>query len=112
MKTQLKYDYSLMFDEAIGDNGISDTEIDQTLEKIINIRNLNFKDKTTLGFMKLPYDAELVSVINEKVNKYRLRFDTLLVLGIGGSDLGARAVIAALGGMYRNWDASVRASQD
>ncbi len=44
----------------------------------------------------------LIDEINEKANYFRENFDTLVVCGIGGSYLGARAVIEAINGLYSN----------
>lgn len=47
------------------------------------------------GFLDLPFDAAMVKRVQAMAAKTK-RFDTLLVLGIGGSDLGARAILQAL----------------
>lgn len=55
-----------------------------------------------LGFWNLPADASVIDpaiALGEEIGR---DFDDVVVLGIGGSSLGARAVIAALGGPYHN----------
>lgn len=48
-----------------------------------------------LGWMKSPFDQTMVKRI-QSVVRATSAYDTLLVLGIGGSDLGARTIIEAL----------------
>ena len=57
-----------------------------------------------LGWMYLPrdYDKEEFARIKEAAAKIREDSDVLVVAGIGGSYLGARAVIEAVKGMYHN----------
>lgn len=56
-----------------------------------------------LGWADYPntYDKEEVERIVEAAKYVRSNFDILVVCGIGGSYLGARAAIEALGGLYR-----------
>ena len=57
-----------------------------------------------LGWLDLPvtYDKEEFARIKEAAQKIRSDSDVLLVAGIGGSYLGARAVIEAVKGLYHN----------
>ena len=57
-----------------------------------------------LGWLDLPvnYDKEEFSRIKEAAKKIREDSDVLLVAGIGGSYLGARAVVEAVKGLYHN----------
>ena len=57
-----------------------------------------------LGWMYLPrdYDKEEFARIKEAAKKIREDSDVLVVAGIGGSYLGARAVVEAVKGMYHN----------
>ncbi len=47
-----------------------------------------------LGWLKLPYSEEFRE-INRVANKIRSQVDTIVIVGIGGSYLGAKAVISA-----------------
>ena len=55
-----------------------------------------------LGWLELPknYDQAEVKLIKETANKLIEKTDVLLVCGIGGSYLGARAAIEAINGLY------------
>lgn len=57
-----------------------------------------------LGWLDLPvnYDKEEFARIKEAAKKIREDSDVLLVAGIGGSYLGARAVVEAVKGLYHN----------
>ncbi|MGN0984468.1 MAG: glucose-6-phosphate isomerase, partial [Gemmiger sp.] len=57
-----------------------------------------------LGWMDLPvnYDKEEFARIKEAAKKIREDSDVLLVAGIGGSYLGARAVVEAVKGQFHN----------
>lgn len=57
-----------------------------------------------LGWVNLPtdYDRTEVKSIIEKANNLREKTDVLLVCGIGGSYLGARAAIEAINGLLPN----------
>ena len=57
-----------------------------------------------LGWLDLPvnYDKEEFARITEAAKKIREDSDVLLVAGIGGSYLGARAVVEAVKGLYHN----------
>ena len=57
-----------------------------------------------LGWLDLPvnYDKEEFARIKEAAKKIREDPDVLLVAGIGGSYLGARAVVEAVKGLYHN----------
>ncbi len=57
-----------------------------------------------LGWVELPtnYDKEEVVRIKEKAKSLSEEIDVLLVCGIGGSYLGARAAIEAINGLYPN----------
>jgi glucose-6-phosphate isomerase len=110
MSDLITYDYSFMMSDVVGETGATEAEVNSLKDALLNMRSEYFKSQTPLGFMRLPYDSETVSHIKELAQKYRSNFDTLLVLGIGGSDLGARAVISALRNVYHNWNSSARGS--
>jgi glucose-6-phosphate isomerase len=52
--------------------------------------------KQEQGFFDAPFDAEGVRAITRAATKLRRSFRHLIVIGIGGSDLGARAILQAL----------------
>jgi glucose-6-phosphate isomerase len=48
------------------------------------------------GFIDLPYDTNIVNEINSKIAKFQNKFDTIVVLGIGGSMLGVQVLLDSL----------------
>lgn len=67
------------------------------------------KGNDFLGWVTLPqeYDKEEFSLIKETATKIRKEIDVLLVCGIGGSYLGARAAIEAINGLYPTNDVEI-----
>lgn len=79
-----------------------------TKEKVMEIHKM-IHEKTGagndfLGWVDLPknYDKEEVNRIIKKANSLKDKIKVLLVCGIGGSYLGARAAIEAINGLYPN----------
>ena len=68
------------------------------------IHNKTGEGKDFLGWVELPknYDKEEFDRIKIAANKIKNDSDVLLVIGIGGSYLGARAAIEMLGHSFRN----------
>ena len=58
-----------------------------------------------LGWLNLPtdYDKEEFARIKQAARKIQEKADVLVVIGIGGSYLGAKAVIDALNNYFYNW---------
>ena len=67
-------------------------------------------EKEFLGWIELPtnYDKEEFARIKKAAKKIKRDTDVLVVIGIGGSYLGARAVIEALTGTFDNYLSSER----
>jgi len=83
-------------------SGISDKEIMKYKEKVLKIHkqmndNAN-NEKDFLGWLELPtnYDKKEFERIKKAAIRIKKTSDVFVVIGIGGSYLGARAVIEAL----------------
>lgn len=63
----------------------------KNLEKLIEKRN-----NKSIGFMDLPKRHGAVQAVNETASYIKDNFNCLLVLGIGGSSLGGKAIISSL----------------
>lgn len=87
-------------------SGISDHEIDTYSEKVKRIHkelNKSVDDKNNFtGWIDWPinYDKKEYDKIKKIANKIKSDSDVLVVIGIGGSYLGARAIIEALSNKY------------
>lgn len=76
-------------------------QLDNHLKSLINKTG---KGNDFLGWVTLPTDTDktLVEKINASAKKIREKAEVFVVIGIGGSYLGARAVIEALNHSFRN----------
>ena len=99
MKKVLTFDFNNMMSGMIGKDGITQEQIDKQLE---NAKNAHAKVTSTAGqgwqgWMDLPYNQDQIADdIIACANGVREKFDTFVVLGIGGSALGPSAVFNAL----------------
>lgn len=64
-----------------------------------------------LGFAKLPYNHEETERVISLAGEIAAEFKSVIVIGIGGSDLGTRAIHRALNHQYYNQSESVRAGR-
>ena len=89
-------------------SGIEQTQIQEYEKDIIRIHESFYLkekiDSEFLGWLSLPtnYNREEFSRIKKVANKIKNDSDVLVVIGIGGSYLGARAVIEALTNTFYN----------
>lgn len=87
---------------------VADHEMQMMKETINNAKDLLLSKKGAgndfLGWVDLPvdYDKEEFARIKKSAEKIRKDSDVLLVIGIGGSYLGARAAIELLGHSFAN----------
>ncbi|MCC6312698.1 MAG: glucose-6-phosphate isomerase [Thermomicrobiales bacterium] len=90
---------------AVGDdNGVSDAMIAQAAPTIqdAHARIVNERAAGEQRWMNLPDDDALADSIAQYAEAARERFRDFVLIGIGGSSLGAIATIQALGHPYRN----------
>jgi len=80
--------------------GLSKDEVSSLSEKILKADNQLDKLRTSgkQGFFDLPFDKETLKKIEQKAKEVQKKFTRLIVIGIGGSDLGARAIWQAVPG--------------
>jgi len=102
----IQLNYKNCLDEKVGEHGLSLKEIEGYKEKFVEIqKNLVEKIKNPslmLGWAKLPYENFQVKEILKMTSEVKNKFDTLLVLGIGGSALGNIALQTALKDKFWN----------
>ncbi len=85
------------------EHGLKLRDIDALQGRAVKIhKNLQARRKTDIGFYNLPYDKKLFKDVLLLSKELTDRFDNLVVLGIGGSSLGGRAVFNALRHPYHN----------
>src|ERR1051326_8388425 len=92
--------------EAIGaEHGLSEAELFGLEPRLRNAHEsvMRQADAGKLGFVDLPNNSDEAKKIMSWARRVRGSFDTIVVLGIGGSALGAIAVQQALRSLYWNW---------
>lgn len=105
MENRIELDITRMLEDSVGrDQGSSLTEINEHWPRVkALLQGLEAKRKNgDLPFYDLPDDNETVTRIEEYAASVRTKFRNLVVLGIGGSALGAIALKDALKPL--NWN--------
>jgi glucose-6-phosphate isomerase len=95
---RLRLDVNGMMAHVIGDEGLTDTDLDEVLPAVSEVHGLIDKQRRagSLPFAELPHEKPGLKQALALASEVRGRFDDLVVLGIGGSAIGTRAVYAAL----------------
>ena len=104
---RLRVDYTNATDKYLGKKGFSAKQLDKLkplAEKAhAYVADNRGKDELFMGWTELPYNQdEIVADILETANKVREKFDTFVVLGIGGSALGPTMAFNALCHLHYN----------
>src|SRR5512135_3200350 len=98
-RLELTYEHSNMLASRIGKYGARPLERKLTMKRIRKARKklLEASRSREVGFLTLGTDAKKTIAECQKVlRSLPQECDTLIVLGIGGSDLGAKAILNAL----------------
>ncbi len=92
----INIDYNFALKEIIGDKGISINEIKKLEEKSLKVhkRLIEEINDQKIGFYQLL--TQNLSELKKKVDIFKNKFKNMVVLGIGGSSLGAKAIFSAL----------------
>jgi len=81
---------------AIGDGGLSEPELAAALEEarggLAQLRG--WRDDGTLPLLALPGRRDDLEALKPVIERYRMQYTDVLVLGTGGSSLGGRALCA------------------
>lgn len=86
-----------LFRRRIGNEGISEKTFKQRLKELAWIREeLQNERGGNASFCELPYSRSVLKSVIRKAELFRKRFRYMVVVGIGGSSLGARTLIDAL----------------
>ncbi|GIW21692.1 MAG: glucose-6-phosphate isomerase [Candidatus Sericytochromatia bacterium] len=104
---KIKLDYNYLMSDFIGQEGISKSEIEKSIEKLKiasdNFWNRKGKGNDFLGFIDLPdYNKNELDNIIKVASEFSNKIDSLIILGIGGSYLGTKAIFDALKPNYYN----------
>src|SRR5262249_34264793 len=100
MKASISFDYNNALDSAVGGNGLSSSDLDasRAAEAVRAFRGR--VDSGDIGFPNLPDDTATARAVMEFAGDLRRKIDDVVVVGIGGSALGAYALDVALRGPH------------
>ncbi len=98
MANAIELDLNLATKDGIGEGGLSREDFTALAPRVKAIHeDLQAQRKSgKLAFFDLPTDREAADAAKRMADELRRDFDDLLVLGIGGSSLGAKALYTAL----------------
>ena len=109
----IQFDYNYFMDAHIGsEHGVSEKELEgmQGSARAALERMEREKSAGSLGFLEIPFDRKVIADIKAFRAECADRFDTIAIIGIGGSALGPQALKNALSHLYLNeLDAAKRA---
>jgi glucose-6-phosphate isomerase len=96
-KSPVTIDFNNMFSERIGSHGITDAEFQSAARKIPAVHSAMQQKKESMAWRALPYSQDaVIREIKELAAKIDAKYENFVVLGIGGSALGQRALFGAL----------------
>jgi len=95
----LSLDVNGFFDHMVGVRGFRREDVDALASRITAVlKDLGLRREAgKLPFYGLPYDEAMIDTVATVADQLRSSYSTLVVLGIGGSALGAKAAIEAVG---------------
>lgn len=98
MADRIAFDYGNMLASRLDGRGVRDADLDAAAAGFAAVHAAIEARRAdgTLGFLKLPHERETVGHIRAFGEGPGQAFDTIVVLGIGGSALGATALRTAL----------------
>ncbi len=101
--TPVKLDVNGLFEHVCGERGLARAEVDAVAPHVRTVvENLATRRASgELPFYELPYDEESISALCGLAGELQEGFGRLVVLGIGGSALGTKAVLDAIPAPYR-----------
>ena len=100
----LVYDFSNLLEENIGEIGLPNSFFEEN-KKLLEAAHHQIKQKAEegiFGFMHLPFEQPELNQIKSLAHEVRGKWEYLLILGIGGSCLGALALHQALNHPFHN----------
>jgi len=104
MMERIRFDFGNLMAQNV-DGGVDGAALDGPLSERFSEAHAAVsarREQGDLGFLDLPYAAETVSRVTELADGFAQWFEDVVVLGIGGSGLGATALKEALLGPFWN----------
>jgi glucose-6-phosphate isomerase len=100
MKFPVRFSYTNSLDAAVGAEGLRPAELDAGAAAAAVAAFRKRADSGEIGFPRLPEDRAVLRAVTEFADDLRPSIDDVLVLGIGGSALGAYALDVAIRGPH------------
>lgn len=90
----IKYNDAWMHRKAVGNHGISSTKVNVNKARQMKAHQaaITLLDSGEQGFIKTLFNSKDLALINKWSEYLSKSFSQILLIGIGGSDLGARAL--------------------
>lgn len=98
-KMAISLDFSYVMSDFVGPaRGITHAEIDELIPQasVIAADIESRRQSGELGFYQLPYDTQAAAAVSTMARDFQGKYDDFILLGIGGSALGAAALFRAL----------------
>jgi glucose-6-phosphate isomerase len=94
----VRLDTNGFFDHIAGDGGLRREDVDRLVPRVAAVLDdiAERREAGALPFHDLPYDAALLARCKEMACRLAGDFERMVVLGIGGSALGTKAVLDAV----------------
>ena len=101
---ELRYDYTNMLSDSVGSHGACESDLQEVSARFDEVFAMLSRQRAegTLGFMDLPSDENAAGMVMKTARALEGAFENLVVLGIGGSALGATALTGALAHPFHN----------
>ena len=103
--SRIRLDYRNVMASAVGDaNGLTDAQLEAIAQKATNEIERIWAEHAAgdQKWIDLPDNKALVDEIDAFADENRSKYDDFILIGIGGSSLGAISAIQALAHPYRN----------
>lgn len=100
MALPIRFDYQNLMQAAVGSDGLSSADLDPKAGAAAVAAFRRRVDAGDIGFPDLPADRKTAAAITSFANQLRPHIDDVLLVGIGGSALGAYALDAAMRGPH------------
>ncbi len=100
----MKFDYTNILKENIGDSGVTIEEVKKTVELVNSAKErINEKLSSDYFALKLPFLMSLKATeINNTADEIKSKFENFVVVGMGGSSLGNQFLHYTFNGIYYN----------
>ncbi|MBR5430051.1 MAG: glucose-6-phosphate isomerase [Firmicutes bacterium] len=101
MANRITFDFGNMFASRIGEHGVSEAELERAAAALPGVDQALREGRPAMAWRDLPYQpAAVLDRIKAAGDQIRGDFDTLVILGIGGSALGSKALLSACAGPF------------